>query len=240
MKGCSCWGATDAHLRLRPGELVAGHRVLDAELLQVAGAVAGADALQAAHRLGAGGGQRVALLYLVEAGGAARLARLGHGGALRRLGGDAHLQPDRAALGETLAERAQLGGVADLLEVGLAGVDGQLLLELDEVVTAEPGVDGERRALAGCDGVDHRARAGDGVAGGEHAVGRRAARVVVGLDGVPRRQRDLFARVAELGDVRDGGEHRGGGTSKRESDLAGAVLVRSRRTHSTAPAVRSC
>ena len=57
---------TDA--RARGDEVVARDAVLDAEPLQVAGAARRTDALQAAHRLGAGGGERVALLDLVEAG----------------------------------------------------------------------------------------------------------------------------------------------------------------------------
>ena len=74
--------------------------------------------------------------------------------------------------------------------------------------------------------MDHRAGAGDGVAGGEHAVRRRAARVVVGLDGVPGRQRHLFTRVAELGHVRDGRDHgRRRHLEARVAHVAGAALV---------------
>jgi len=182
-------------------EAVARHAVLDAQALEIAGAVRRADALQAAHRLGARRGERVALLDLVEALGAPSLGDTRHRGAFGRLGGDAHLEPDGAAFGEALAELAQFGSVGELLEVGLGGVDGQPFLELDEIGTPQPGVDGERRAFAGGDGVDDRAGAGHGVAGGEHAVARRASREAVRRERVPGREGELLGGIAEVGHV---------------------------------------
>jgi len=130
-----------------------------------------------------------------------RLGDARHGGALGGLGGDAHLEPDGTAFSEALAELAQLARVGELLEVGLGGVHGQPLLEIGEVRAPQPGVDGERGALAGGDGVDDRAGAGHGVAGGEHAVARRASREAVRRERVPGREGELLGGIAEVGHV---------------------------------------
>ena len=178
-------GFDAAHSGAGDHEVVGRDLVLDAEALQLAVAERRADTLQAAGRLGPGGGQRVALLDLVEAAGATGLADPRHRGPFRRVGGDAHLEPDRAALGKPGADLAEPRLGLELLEVGQAGVDGEALLEGLEVGVAQPGVDGQRRPLAAGDRVDHRLGARHGVAAGEHAGRRRAAGVVVGLERLP-------------------------------------------------------
>jgi hypothetical protein len=173
----------------RPGvvhhELVLGDVVLDPEALQLAAAVGVARALQAAGGLGAGRGRRKALVDLVERVEPPGRRQRPPPGARGALGGDAHREPDGAALGQPLAELAELVRVAHLLEIGQAAVEGQLRLQLREVGAREPGVDGQGGALGRRDGVDGRLGAGDRVAGGEHAVLRGTAGEGVGLERVP-------------------------------------------------------
>ena len=73
--------------------------------------------------------------------------------------------------------------------------------------------------------MDHRARAGDGVAGGEHALFRRAAGVVVGR-GAAVGQRQVVGAVAELGRVAGGHDDGGrGDVEARAADLLAAALL---------------
>ncbi len=176
--------------------------------------------------LGACGGEAVALLDLEVGGREALLpADLGHRGARRRLGARAHLEPHGAALGETRAELAELLLVPELVEVRHAVEHGEALLEVLEVLAAQPGVDGERRALAARHRVDHGARAGDGVAGGEHALFRRAPGVVVG-DQARVGHGQVVGAVAELGRVAGGHDDgRRGELEARAADLLAAALL---------------
>ena len=102
-EGVLVLGLDRAHQAALDDELVVGDAVLDAELLQVAGAEAGALALQAAHGLGAGGGQAVALLDL-DVGGRAAASALPTLGMVARAAGSA-LAPILSHTGSRSARR---------------------------------------------------------------------------------------------------------------------------------------
>ena len=188
-------------------ELVVGDVVLDAQPLQIAVAAGVADALQAAGRLGASGRGCEPPLDLRERVETLGRRQLALSGAQRRVGGDAHLQPDGGVLGQALPELAELGGVAHLLEVGESGVERQLAFELFEVAAREPGAHRQRRPLAGGDAVDGRLGARHGVAAGEDALLRGAPREGVRLERAPGRQRELALDRLGVGRVALGPEH---------------------------------
>ena len=220
-----------AHAPARYDQVVGGDGVLHAELLQVALAQRRTHALQAARRLGLGGCYRETLLDLNELGGALLLGELGHRRALGRLGGAAHLEPHGRALGQPLAQLAELIGVAELVEVGQAAVEGQLALHLLEVFAAQEGIDAQSRSLAAGDGMDGRLGAGDGVASGEHTRRGCAAGVVVSLQGLPRRKRELVVALAKVGHVGHGGDDRGGRHVKARAALLAWLAAVANQAH---------
>ncbi len=174
-----------AHTGAGHDQFVAGDLVLDAELLQVAFAQTGAGALQTALRLGLRGGCREALFDLAEALCALGASDGRHGDPLGRIDADAHLEPDRRTLGQATTQVVELLGVLELVEVGQAVIQGEFVLDLDQVDAVQVGADRQGCALAAGHRMDRRLGAGDGVAGSEHAGVAGAASIVVGFEHLP-------------------------------------------------------
>ena len=225
MKGCS-WAASTWRTR-SPGdhEVVVGDGVLDAQALQLAVAVGGADALQAARGFGFGLRRRIALFDLVEAGDALGDRRRRHLGARRRGSGRAHLEPHRRGLDELATDVGELVGVVELLEVRKAGVEGEVGLEGIEVVAGQVGADRQGGALAGGHRVDRRLGRRDGVAAGEDAGGLGAAGELVGLEGAPGREAELVVGVAHVGGVVGRVDHAAGRHDEARATLGAQLAV---------------
>ena len=113
----------------------------------------------------------------------------------------------------------------ELLEVGQAGVEGEVGLEGVEVVAGQPGADRQGGPLAAGHRVDRRLGGRHGVAAGKDAGGLGASGELVGLEGAPGREAELLVGVAHVGGVVGGGDHRGGGHDEGRAPLGPQLAV---------------